>query len=336
MRARPVIAFVAAASFVVACMPVAPSAPLASVGVNSAVTATTPPSSPAMPTTRPTAALGGDVEARYADGLPSQMGDTPVFRGEVAIAHAATLQDDSPFLVAGWATYFGQPVSCALFFGPYSSWRNRCGQVRFSDVAGAGNRTIDDAITFRFAVDGPLLGPVVAVVHVHDARADTCDTDRAICDGIMVVDRIVWRGDSATEPAPVTRASLVSAIDTAQGTIAAPFGPTSQNAGCDLPGLYTYALHVPDDVTPKVICAVAAPSIEALRRALDQADGAAAALRPKAVQMESWSKLHNVVTAHVTDRWLVVENVALMVRTQAEPTTKDRRFLDQLVAALQP
>jgi hypothetical protein len=153
---------------------------------------------------------------------------------------------------------------------------------------------------------------------------------------MMVVDRIAWNGDAATEPSPVTRSALVAAILAAQGTAPVPFGPDTTNPGCGLPGLYLYAVETPDDATPMVTCAVMAPTIEARKHGLDRPDGVAAALRAKAVSMEARSYLHGVLTAHVTDRWLVVQNVALMVRTEADPTGKDRRFLEDLVAALQP
>jgi len=312
------------------CTPVPPSPSVAVAPTSLA----TPVRSAAAPS--PSQAIGGAVTARYADGLPSRMGETQVFRGQAAIDHAAQQTDETAFLVTGWVTYLGAPLSCPLTRGPFGSWTNGCGDARFSDVAGLGDPLITPAITFRFVLGEPLLGPIVVVVHVHDPRAPECETEKAICDRMMVVDRLVWRGDAATEPVPVTRQSLTETIVAAQGTVAEPYGPDSQNAGCQLPGLYLYAVMVPDDVTPKVVCAVMAPSKEALSRALDRPEGAAAALRPKAVQMESRSYLHNVLTAHVTIRWLVVENVALLIRTEADPTKRDRAFLEQLAAALSP
>ena len=322
-----------------ACTPSLPSSPPATgptptvVVPAPSVLATTVPSPGLSPE------LGGAITARYPDGLPMWMGDSFVHRGTEAIEFARGRMDASAFLVAGWATYFGPPVSCPLVMDG-SSWERDCRRVRLSDVAGISGE-MTDAVTFRdlLAVPSsfpPLLGPVVVAVHARDPRAGACVPDPAVCAAMMVVERVVWSGDSATDPAPISGGDVAAALLEAQDTVAAPFGPGSQISLCTLPGLAVYALAVPDDVAPRVTCANLAPSTEAMRRAVDQRPGVGATLRPKAVVVESRSTLNGVLTAHVTYRWLVVENVALMVRTHATPTARDRAFLEKLVELLSP
>ena len=322
-----------------ACTPSLPSAPPATRPTPEA----TRPIVSVLPTTapspRPSPELGGAITARYPDGLPMWMGGSFVHRGTEAIEFARGRTDAAAFLVTGWATYFGPPVSCPLFMDG-SSWERDCWRVRLSDVAGI-NGEMTDAVTFRdlLAVASPpppILGPLVVAVHARDPRASDCVPDPAVCAAMMVVERVVWSGDSATDPAPISGDDVAAALLEAQDTVAAPFGPGSQVNECTLPGLSIYALTVPDDVAPRVTCANLAPSTEAMRRALDQPPGVAATLRPKAVVMEARSWLSGVLTAHVTYRWLVVENVALMVRTHAKPTAGDRAFLEKLVELLSP
>jgi hypothetical protein len=69
--------------------------------------------------------------------------------------------------------------------------------------------------------------------------------------------------------------------------------------------------------------------------ALPRPEGVAAALRKTATACEARSWVHGVLTEHVTGRSVVVANTAVMVRTQATVTPKDRAFLEKLVAALE-
>ena len=269
------------------------------------------------------------------------MGGSFVHRGPEAVEFAHGRADDTSFLVTGWATYYGGPMSCPIFLDG-SAWVRDCRRVQFSDLAGSVDGGLTEAITFRDVlaeglVARPLLGPVVVVVHARDPRAAAeCGADAAICSTMMVVERVIWNGDDATAPTPVTDAAVIRAILDAQQTQAAPFGPDSVNNDCTLPGLYDYALTVADDIAPRVTCAVLGPTVEALRRAVDQRAGVGPALREDAVQTESRSWRDGVLVAHVTYRWLVVENAALMVRTHATPTKQDRAFLERLVELLSP
>lgn len=325
---------------VAACTPTVPSAPPIT-SPSASAPATTVPTIVPSPSPVPVPELGSTVTARYDDGLPRWMGGSFVHRGDEATDFAHAQADASSFLVTGWATYLGQPLSCPIPLDG-STWARDCGRVRFSDVAGITDARLTDAITFRHAlargvVARPLLGPVVVVVHARDPRAAAeCGADVAVCSAMMVVERVIWKGDDATAPGPVTEAAVIAALVAAQHTEAAPFAADSVNNDCALPGLFDYALTVPDDVAPRVTCAVLAPSSDALHRAVDQRPGVAPALRSGAVQMEARSYLHGVLTAHVTYRWLVVDNAALMVRTHATPTMADRAFLERLVGLLSP
>ena len=143
-----------------------------------------------------------DVPAgRYDDGLPRSVGGQPVLRGSEALAQA---QRDHGHLVVprrrlGHAVLGGHPPArCSR--RARSRGRTSCGGPTFADVAGTIDGTLGGAITFRFAMDGLVTGPIVASVHVHDPRAQRMLPGSRTCDGMMVVDRIVWAGDSATDP----------------------------------------------------------------------------------------------------------------------------------------
>lgn len=323
---------------VAACTPTVPSTPgVPSTAVLPAATTATPASAPPSMAPSPSPELGGVITARYPDGLPMWMGGSFVHRGPEAIDFARGRTDDKSFLVAGWATYFGYPVSCPLFMDG-SSWDRDCIRVGLTDEAGTVQK-MTNAVTFRDLLHGPtrihlLLGPVVVAVHARDPRAGECTPDPAVCSAMMVAERVVWNGDAATQPGPIAGPDLAAAIKDAQGSVATPYVADTQLDQCRMPGLAIYQVDVPDDVAPLVTCANLASSPEVLRRALDQPPGVAATLRPKAVVMEARSGLHGVLTAHVTYRWLVVKNVALMVRTHATPTAEDRALLEELVALL--
>jgi hypothetical protein len=221
-----------------------------------------------------------------------------------------------------------------------SSWQRDCIRVRLTDVAGTVDGELTDAITFRDLLGRgtPLrpFAPLVAVAHARDPRSSECTPEPSVCAAMMVVERVLWQGDAATDPGPITAADAAAAVGALQDVKLEPEALDMPAGVCDRQGLYPFVAYVPEDVTPGVTCADIGPSTEALRRAIHQAEGVNAALSPEAVLLESRGTLHGVTTSHVKYRWLVIENVAFLVRTQANPTRKDRAFLEKLMESLRP
>jgi hypothetical protein len=334
--ATSLVAFVVAGCLGQPVVPVGTREP-APTGTSAPASATTLPIVAASPSP-----LGsGPVTARYDDGLPSRIGDQPVLRGQVAIDFAASRIDDLPFLVAGWVDYQGGVRYCA--FGPPPeeySWRSDCGRATFADLAGSLDRALDEAITFHYVLGTLHTGPVVAVVRVHDPRAGDCGSAaRSVCDGMMVVQSVLWSGDAATVPRPLTPSAVRDAL--------ARVGmPGEMGASCSLPpwadcGVETlpaadvYPITVADDLAPAVTAVNIEPTDGALRRAVPRAAGVEAALKKGAIVMHAGSRNgYGAPWTYVDYRWLVVSNVALLVRTHSPATAGDRRFMEQLVTAL--
>jgi hypothetical protein len=283
----------------------------------------------------PTPELGvGLVTARYPDGLPARMGDVPVRRGSEALDFAATRSDAQPFLVTGWVTYWGGPTSCPLQIGDVS-WARDCQRARFADRAGGSSGAISDAITFRYVLDQVHTGPVVAEVHVHDPRAVSCRTAEPACDAMMVVDRIVWEGDAATAAAPLDAPQVARVLSTVQGSRdMAPIGDGPlYDCGQLLPAAAAYNVVSGLDKLPGVTLVQILPDAEAVGRALPGLSGVDAALLPTAVECTVFSQGPEA-SASATYRWLLVENVALLVRTHVDPSAHDRTFLERLDSLL--
>ena len=279
--------------------------------------------------------------ARYEDGLPSVMGDELVLRGQAAIDAAASRTDDAPFLVAGWVEWEGPYRFCTIGPPPDQyTWRSDCQHASFADLAGSSSGPQNDAITFHYALDGLHSGPVVAVVRVHDPRAVDCGSAaRSICEGMMVVQRVVWSGDSTTAAGPLTPAEVRDAL--ARLGVPGQIGDSCSLppwTGCgveSLPGADIYPIAVGDDVRPAVTDINIEPTVAALRRALPRDAGVEAALEKSAIVLHAGGKNgFGAPWIWVDYRWLVVDNVALLIRTHSPATASDRRFLERVFAAL--
>jgi hypothetical protein len=305
--------------------------------------ATTSPTALRLPTPSPTqSALGsGAVVARYDDGLPSVIGDQLVLRGQAAIDFAASQIDDTPFLVGGWVDYEGGTRYCTIGPPPgHYSWRSDCQHATFADLAGSWSPAQNDAITFHYALEGLHTGPVVAVVRVHDPRAETCGAAvTSICDGMMVVQSVIWSGDLATAAGPLTPTDVRDAL--ARLGVPGKMGdsctlPPWNNCGVEsLGSADVYPFMVGDAVDPAVTAISVEPTAAALQRALPGETGVDAALLKAAIVTHVGSKDgFGAPWIWVDLRWLVVDNVALLVRTHSPATAGDRRFLERLVAAL--
>lgn len=266
------------------------------------------------------------------------MGSSPVFRGRAAVDNAAAQVDTAPFLVTGWATFRGGPMSCPVVLDG-RTWANECMRVRLSDIAGAIDDELTAAITFRDVFDqlgGYFSGPLAAVVHARDPRAASCEPDPAVCSAMMVVDRIVWRGDEATAPHPIDAARVGTSLATLQGSGVTPMGAGVNASGCGsagLPASLELAVDVGARRIPAVTSVTLGPTADAIHRAVPRPDGVDAALRPKAVDCEVYATAGSS-DLHVTYRWLLFDNAAALVRTHPEPTAKDRAFMEEFVRLL--
>lgn len=283
----------------------------------------------------------GDITARYDDGLPRVIGDQLVLRGQAALDFAATRTDDTPFLITGWVSYLGATRYCSAGLQPEKySWRADCGAASFTDLAGGTGAPVSAAVTFHFALDRLRTGPVVAVVRVHDPRAIDCGSEaRSICDAMMVVQDITWAGDAATSSGPITAEEARNVLDSLDV-------PGEMGASCMVPpwtgcGIETltsaeaYPFTVQDDLAPAVVALDIEPSVAALGRALPRAEGVEAALKKGAIVMHAGGKNGFGAPWIWRDyRWLVVGNVAILIRTHSPATAEDREFMKRIFAAL--
>lgn len=328
------LALLVASVFLCGCVNVAPPtrSPAATAFAGPSVA---PPASPAMspgtPEPSPTAgaaSFDGPVTARYVDGLPSQLGDAVVHRAGDALDYAASQVDATAFLVTGWVTFLDGVYFCSAFANN-RDWLHECPAASFSNTAGASDTVFTGRITFHNVLDGLASGPVVAVVHVHDPRAAQCGDAAAACDRMMVVDRIVWHGDAATAPRPITEAGVSRALVTVQAsTDMALYSKDSLSQFCEdaLPGALYYTVPSGSDRTPGVIGVELEPDAAAMSRASPVTPGVAGALRESA--------LCGIVDGRTEYRSFVVANAVLIVRTHHGPTTTDQAFLRRLGALL--
>jgi hypothetical protein len=297
-----------------------------------------PSSNSQSPTTAPTSpGPSGPSIDRYADGIPKAVDGEPVLRGAAALARAAATTDTTPFLVGGWVTYVPGVRFCTIeSVGPNTPWSHDCLRAEFSDVAGALEPTLAAAVTFHFALADLTSGPIVARVEVHDPRASSCGTATAVCDKMMVTQQVVWAGDAATAPRPISLDAATRALAKVQrGATLVPLGPTSPitNCGWALPAAQVELVKGTDGNAPRATIVEVEPSTAARKRAIPQHDGSAAAFGSSALACASMAGANG--TFSLTDyRWLVVANVAVMARIAAGENAADRAFVDRLSAAL--
>jgi hypothetical protein len=278
------------------------------------------------------------LSGRYDDGLPRSVGGQPVLRGSAALDRASAAPDTSSFLVAGWVTRFWGPFFCTLQLTGEVKWSHECGGPNFADIAGTLDDALGGALTFRFAMDGLATGPVVASVHVHDPRAQECSPDPAACDGMMVVDRIEWSGDSATDPHGLSADDVAAALRSIDpGRSMTPLGPSVSQTTCAVlvPAAASYVVSGGADDAPAVMYVAVATDRKARSRAVPIDEGTSGALGPKARICEEVSGGEsNPHPRTSVETWLTFDNVALIVSIHVLPTAGDRAYLDRLTAAL--
>jgi hypothetical protein len=276
------------------------------------------------------------ITDRYVDGLPRAIDGVPVLRGSAALAKAGAAADRTPFLVGGWVTYLPGVRFCTIQLAGDTSWLHDCVKAGFSDRAGANDQALTAAMTFRFVLQGLSTGPVVAVVEVHDPRAVACGIAAVACDRLMVVQRLVWTGDAATDPRPLSAQAVQGALRTVQpGAELVPYGPTSSISDCGegLAAARVYPVSTDSALVPAVTLVEIEPSPTSRALALSLEPGAAASLTPAALDCTVIATTPK--SSQATEyRWLAVENVGLLVRTHDGPTAADRAFLERLEAAV--
>ncbi len=312
-------------------------------GVSATSTPTAAPSGASVAAPVPSVGMSASSDGpdmitdRYADGLPRSIDGSPVLRGPAALTQAWAATDDALFLVGGWVTYLPGPRACPFRAAGDTSWLHDCVSAGLSDVAGADDPALTAAVTFRFVLGRLSSGPVVAKVEVHDPRAATCGSATAACDRLMVVEGLVWTGDSATEPRPLSAEAVRGVLQTIDPTTQfAPFGPDSMLVDCGqgLSAARLYLVTGEPDSVPAVSLVEVLPTPPARARALALATGPAAALGSAALACTDWSQ---TPTSSMTTeyRWLAVQNVVVLVRTHHRPTSADRAVLEQLTTGLE-
>jgi hypothetical protein len=276
---------------------------------------------------------------RYDDGIPRTFDGQPVLRWPEALDKRQAASDDTPFLTGVWLDIPTGVFHCPIGLGPDpsapDSWifSGGCQFNYVSGEAGALPTTQNGVATFRFFKGALATGPAIMRVHLHDARASQCGSQASTCDAMIVVDDIVWTGDAQTAPHPLTVDQVIAAtrsVSAASDLRAS--SATDYSCGARLQDGLTLCppLVTGSSYASQIAGAVVLPSSAALARALPDVkpgvDGAlsAAVLRFESGALGSWDY-----------RWLVVDNVAVLVRTTpGTPSQSDIDLLNRLQAAL--
>jgi hypothetical protein len=159
--------------------------------------------------------------ARYPGGVPETLGGEPVLVDLAAATHLRATTDATPFLIGGWFDD-GTTVLCTGGIPPDPSplFNRGCGSGPVPPSAALpplywhGQRLPD--------------GRSIAVlrVHTHDPLAAGCKPEnRALCDGVPVVDAILWTGDEGSATAPFTvqdAMTWVGSVDAKETRTVAP------------------------------------------------------------------------------------------------------------------
>ncbi len=294
---------------------------------------------PASKVASPSAAVGLPTASipRYSDGLPKVWQGQPVLRWTDALARRSTAADDTSFLTGVWLDIPAGPAFCPNDQGPDprapNSWIDYGGcQFRYvSSDAGSTPSPQTAVTTFRFYKGDLATGPAIMSVHLHDPRATECGFQQPICDGMIVVDDIVWTGDAVTAPHPLSVDQVIAAATDASPTsgLRAP-APNVWGCGASVTdGLMLCPPMAPGtEYTSPIVGAAVLPSSDAVTRALPGVTpGVVGALQPSAIAWTSGTGGDY--------RRLVVDNVVVFVRTGlGGQTESDGAFLTQLVAAM--
>ena len=281
---------------------------------------------------------------RYSDGIPSVWQGQPVLRWADALARRYTAKDDTSFLVGVWLNFYLHtcPVGASTPPAPSSWVAGGCSISGYHPIgadAGVRGDDLTGVATLRFIDEGTLRpGPAILRVHVHDPRASLCGPQEATCDTMIVAERAIWTGDSATEPRPFSVSNVVSVAASAEFKTPLLVSETDDT----MPDAITLRAGNPSTASSASPCsspigigwAYVMPSVEAMHRALPYVQpGAAGALLPSAQGMTVFTKGPGY-SCSLTARWLVVDNVAFSVAMPPQPSSSDLTWLASLEAAL--
>jgi hypothetical protein len=268
---------------------------------------------------------------RFPDGIPNTFNGQPVYRGADAAAIAAKRTDATPFYIAGWLSLYIGP-KCA--FPDANPWLDPCGTWTFSSNTGMADA---DALVSFAKVQGGLAslstGPVIAQVHVHDPRAAECGTFQADCEKLLVVSQVVWSGDAATEPAPLSADSAKADLGS-DGASLVPLTADNRPKGC-FTGLPRPQILVPL-AAPTKLPAVAAMYVfqspsERRTQTGTSAEGADAAWTDSAVLCDA----SNDPVQPSQDRWVTGGTIAVVVRVPVPATAAAHNFVARIAASLE-
>jgi hypothetical protein len=277
---------------------------------------------------------------RYDDGIPRTFDGQPVLRWPEALDMRRTATDSTPFLTGVWLDIPMGPFFCPNDPGPDpsapDSWISN-GGCQFNYVsgdAGAQATTQNGVTTFRFYKGALATGPVIIRVHLHDSRASQCGPQASTCDDMIVVDDIIWTGDAQTAPHPLTVDQVIAATRSASAASDLRASSVTGYYGCGAKLQDGLALCPPfvtgSSYASQIAGAVVLPSSVALARALPDVKPGVDGALAEAVKVTQGGS-----SGYWDYRWLVVDNVAILVRTaQGMPSQSDIDLLNRLQTAL--
>lgn len=141
----------------------------------------------------------------YPGGIPRSVGGEAVSIGLESRQRIANATDDGSFLVAGWFDWHVSNM-CTGGIGP--SDPNPLGARGCSDHEIDG---VPGRLYFGDLAMPQVDGPIVIRVHTHDPAAETC-WNPAACRQMVVVEEVVWSGDSTTVSAPIGPGEAISRL----------------------------------------------------------------------------------------------------------------------------
>jgi hypothetical protein len=250
------------------------------------------------------------------------------------------LGDATTFLTGVWLDIPMGVFCCPADHGPDpsapDSWIST-GGCQFNHVsgeAGAQPTTQNGVTTFGFYKGALATGPVIIRVHLDDSRASQCGPQASTCDDMIVVDDIIWTGDAQTAPHPLTVDQVIAATRSASAASDLRASSATGYYGCGArlqDGLTLCPLLVTgSQYASQIAGAVVLPSSAALARALPDVKPGVDGALSEAVRLTQGGS-----SGYWDYRWLVVDNVAILVRTtQGTPSQSDIDLLNRLQAAL--
>lgn len=221
---------------------------MALVAVAVAVRPNVAPDAGKGPTSGPASSRGpvpsGATVVFGPDGIPTKIDGETVLTPAEAVIHARNATTDRPFLVGGWYRPWATGRGCRPDSGTWTDWRilvrqDGCAFLSIdSEQRGNADRegalaAIEAGTALEVSAGDREWGLLVARVHVHDTRAAECpERSRAECDGMAVIDEVVWRPSTYANGIPrEINGERVLLMDEAYGPLTRPDGPQRMLVG---------------------------------------------------------------------------------------------------------